>query len=78
MYIRKKVVQVQNRIPDQLSRAMVRNVSSTVNFIKSRSFLLQLSVVQKEVGGIATFPQGINMGMFYKKQVVVGSDLFGD
>ena len=66
----RKVLEVQNRITDQLSRTMIRNVSTTVNMIERSPYPAQLFFSQQHIPFFPTTPQCIDMGMLAEHNMI--------
>jgi hypothetical protein len=63
--------QVENRIADYLSRAMISNVSPAVNPEKCSVFGLKLYIIKKKVILRAALPKCVNMRMLDKDKCSV-------
>jgi len=65
-------LEVQDGVAHDLSRAMVGDVTTPVDFVKGGFLFLKKCVIRKEVVFVPAFSQGVNMRVLAKNQVVVG------
>ncbi|OIQ64099.1 hypothetical protein GALL_543550 [mine drainage metagenome] len=70
MNIGKKIIEVEDRIGDDLPGAVVGDIASAIDRVVGSVFFFQAPFIQKQMFGFAAFAQGVNMGMFAKYQVI--------
>ena len=79
--IRKKPIQIQNRVAHQLPWTVVRDVASSVNLEKCGFYCFQAFVIKQQIAQLPIFAQRINMRMFHEQENIGHHDggigLFG-
>ena len=76
MDVGEEMIQIENGITHNLSRAMVGYIAAAVDGIEASINTCQRLFIQKQIGHIAALAQGVYVGMFNKKQVVSCDHLF--
>ena len=71
----KKIVEVKNRVANQLTGAVKRNIATPVDFVISGPDGFQKRTVGQQIRFVAALAEGINGRVFAKKQVVGGREL---
>ena len=76
MYIIKKMIEVEDRIADQLSGTMIRYITTSIDLIISSADFFQLSGISQLMFFSSTLSQCKNMRMLAEKQTMPWCRLF--
>jgi hypothetical protein len=70
--IGKKVIQIKNGVANDLTRAMIRNIPTSIDFKKRKSLGFQLRFACKEMICRTTLAQGDNWIVLNQQKMVCG------
>ena len=70
VHIGKETVEIKDGVAHNLARAMVGNIASAVDLVKSKTAFAQLFFIEQKIVGRPRFSQGVNGRMLAKKKVV--------
>src|SRR5690554_2359610 len=73
MNIGEEMIQIQNRVTNYLSGAVIGDVTSAVDGIIARCIFLKALGIEQQIFFIAAFSEGKNMGVFTKQQIIACS-----
>ena len=66
VYVSKKVFQIKNGVPHDLSRSVKSNVAASIAFVKSHVLCFQFYFAEQQVAEVSAFSQCVDGGVFYK------------
>jgi hypothetical protein len=72
VYVRKKIVKIQNRIPDNLTRPVVSDVPAAIDLVVFGLLGSEVVFIQKQMVGLTAFAKRIYMRVLAKEQKIWG------